>query len=100
MLPGQNARLMSRPVRGTRGRHCISFFYHMYGSGTGQLNVRINKYGEEELLWQRSGEQSIAWLKAQVEYQCHSQHQARVEITFSLMQKKQLNSLDEDGGGC
>ncbi|XP_005725622.1 MAM domain-containing protein 2 [Pundamilia nyererei] len=102
MLPGQNARLMSRTVRGTRGRHCISFFYHMYGSGTGQLNVRINKYGKEELLWQRSGEQSIAWLKAQVEYQCHSQHQ----IVFEAIRGSSIRSdiaIDDvilEGGPC
>lgn len=51
----------------------------MYGSGTGQLSVHLGKDGEDVLLWQRSGEQSIAWLRATVEYQSDSQHQARVQ---------------------
>lgn len=77
MLPGQSVRLRSRPVRGTRGPQCLRFFYHMYGSGTGKLRVLADKDGEEVLLWQRSGEQSIAWLRAQLEYQSQSHHQAR-----------------------
>uniref|UniRef100_A0A3Q0SL48 MAM domain containing 2 n=1 Tax=Amphilophus citrinellus TaxID=61819 RepID=A0A3Q0SL48_AMPCI len=102
MLPGQNARLLSRPVRGTRGPLCVSFFYHMYGSGTGRLNVHINKYGKDELLWQRSGEQSIAWLKAQVEYQCDTQHQ----IVFEAIRGSSVRSdiaIDDvilEGGPC
>ncbi|MEQ2192447.1 hypothetical protein XENOCAPTIV_011764 [Xenoophorus captivus] len=79
MLPGQSARLLSRPVRGTRGPQCLRFYYHMYGSRTGELRVLADKDGEEELLWQRSGEQSIAWLRAYVGYQSQRQHQARVK---------------------
>lgn len=79
MLPGQSVRLLSRPLRGSWGPQCLCFYYHMYGSGTGQLSVHLDKDGEDVLLWQRSGEQSIAWLRATVEYQCDSQHQARVQ---------------------
>ncbi|XP_074546012.1 MAM domain-containing protein 2-like isoform X2 [Halichoeres trimaculatus] len=74
LLPGQGVRLLSSLLRGSRGPQCLRFFYHMYGSGTGQLNVRLNKGGEDVLLWQRSGEQSVAWLRATMEYQCDSQH--------------------------
>lgn len=79
MLPGQSVRLLSRPLRGSRGPQCLRFYFHMYGSGTGQLSVHLDKDGEDVLLWQRSGEQSIAWLRATVEYQSDSQHQARDE---------------------
>ncbi len=79
MRPGQTVRLLSRPLRGSRGPQCLRFYYHMYGSGTGQLSVYLNKDGEDMLLWQRSGEQSIAWLRATVEYQCDRQHQVRVQ---------------------
>ncbi|XP_068190736.1 MAM domain-containing protein 2-like [Antennarius striatus] len=75
MLPGQNVRLLSRPLRGSRGPQCLRFFYHMYGSGTGQLSVHLDKGGDDVLLWQQSGEQSITWLRAAVEYRCDSQHQ-------------------------
>ncbi|XP_008274608.1 MAM domain-containing protein 2-like [Stegastes partitus] len=102
MLPGQNVRLLSRPVRGTRGPQCLRFFYHMYGSGTGQLKVHIDKDGEDELLWQRSGEQSIAWLRAQVEYQCDSQHQIVFEATrgTSVRSDIAIDDIILEGGPC
>ncbi|XP_068430389.1 MAM domain-containing protein 2-like [Clinocottus analis] len=75
MLPGQRVRLLSRPLRGSKGRQCLRFYYHMYGSGTGQLSIHLHKAKEDTLLWQLSGEQSIAWLRATVEYQSDSQHQ-------------------------
>lgn len=75
MLPGQSVRLLSRLLRGSRGPQCLRFYYHMYGSGTGQLSVHLSKGGENVLLWLRSGEQSVAWLRATVEYRSDSQHQ-------------------------
>lgn len=77
MLPGQSARLLSRPVRGGRAPQCLQFFYHMYGSGTGALRVLLNEEGQETLLWQQSREQSIAWLRGQVQYQWDRPHKAR-----------------------
>lgn len=79
LLHGQSIRLLSRPLRGSRWPRCLRLYYNMYGSGTGELKVRLRKDGEDVLLWQRSGEQSITWLRATVEYQCDNQHQARVQ---------------------
>lgn len=79
MLPGQSIRLLSRPLRGSRVPQCLQFYYHMYGSGTGQLNLHLKYDSENKLLWQQSGEQSITWLRATVEFQCDSQHQARAQ---------------------
>ena len=77
LVYGQKARLSSRPLRGVTGRQCLTFFYHMYGAGTGLLNVYLKQEGssEESLLWRRRGEQSISWLRALIEYSCESQHQ-------------------------
>ncbi|XP_045922079.1 MAM domain-containing protein 2-like isoform X2 [Micropterus dolomieu] len=102
MLPGQSVRLLSRPLRGSRGPKCLRFYYHMYGSGTGQLSVHLDKDGEDVLLWQRRGEQSIAWLRATVEYQCDSQHQ----IVFTATRGPSVRSdiaIDDvmlEGGPC
>ncbi|XP_061590486.1 MAM domain-containing protein 2-like isoform X1 [Cololabis saira] len=102
MLPGQKARLQSRVVRGTRGPQCLQFYYHMYGSGTGKLRVVIDEGGEDVLLWQQSGEQSIAWLKAQVEYQWDKQH----KIVFEAIRGSSVRSdiaIDDivlEGGPC
>ncbi|XP_029940563.1 MAM domain-containing protein 2 [Salarias fasciatus] len=102
LLPGQSSRLRSRPIRGTRGPHCLRFFYHMYGSGTGQLRVHVDRDGEDEVVWQLGGEQSVAWLRAQVEYRCDSQHQ----IVFEAIRGSSVRSdiaIDDivlEGGPC
>uniref|UniRef100_UPI003AAF88F1 MAM domain-containing protein 2-like n=1 Tax=Centroberyx gerrardi TaxID=166262 RepID=UPI003AAF88F1 len=102
MLPGQNARLLSRPLRGSRGPQCLRFYYHMYGSGTGQLSVHLDKDGGDVLLWQRSGEQSIAWLKASVEYQCDLQHQIVFEATrgSSVRSDIAIDDIIFESGPC
>ncbi|KAM9840981.1 MAM domain-containing protein 2-like isoform 2-T2 [Aulostomus maculatus] len=102
MLPGQNVRLLSRPLRGSRGRQCLRFYYHMYGSGTGQLRVHLDKDGEDVLLWQQGGEQSVAWLRATVEYQSDSQHQIVFEATrgSSVRSDIAIDDITLDGGPC
>ncbi|KAK3550475.1 hypothetical protein QTP86_029429, partial [Hemibagrus guttatus] len=77
MLPGHSARLLSRPLRGSRAAQCLLFFYHMYGSGTGSLRVLLHSELEdgEMVLWERSGEQSISWMRASVTYQYDHHHQ-------------------------
>lgn len=83
MVYGQKARLVSRLLRGTSRPQCLIFFYHMYGAGTGILNVYVKKYGEvdETLLWRRRGEQSITWLKGLIEYTCDTYHQVSQRYT-------------------
>uniref|UniRef100_A0A671RKR9 MAM domain-containing protein 2-like n=1 Tax=Sinocyclocheilus anshuiensis TaxID=1608454 RepID=A0A671RKR9_9TELE len=74
MLPEQSTGLMSTELRGSTGPHCLIFFYHMYGSGTGTLNVLLHKGDRERLLWTRQGEQSVSWMKATVDYECYTRH--------------------------
>lgn len=102
MLPGQSVRLLSRPLRGSRGPQCLRFYYHMYGSGTGQLSVHLHKDGEDVLLWQLSGEQSVAWLRATVEYQSDSQHQIVFEATrgTSVRSDIAIDDIILEGGPC
>lgn len=81
MVYGQKAHLLSQPLRGVPGKHCLTFFYHMYGAGTGLLSVYLKREedSEESLLWRRRGEQSISWLRALVEYSCRRRHQVSHE---------------------
>ncbi|XP_072215625.1 MAM domain-containing protein 2 [Excalfactoria chinensis] len=71
MVYGQRAYLVSRSLRGTSGKQCLTFFYHMYGAGTGLLSVYLKREGDDEEipLWRRTGEQSISWLRAVIEYE-------------------------------
>ncbi|XP_032395926.1 MAM domain-containing protein 2 [Etheostoma spectabile] len=102
MLPGQSVRLLSCPLRGSRGSQCLRFYYHMYGSGTGQLSVHLHRNGEDVLLWQLSGEQSIAWLRATVEYQSDSQYQIVFEATrgSSVRSDIAIDDIILEGGPC
>lgn len=79
MVYGQRAYLVSRSLRGTSGKQCLTFFYHMYGAGTGLLSVYLKKEGDEEEipLWRRTGEQSISWLRGLIEYESDTNYQVR-----------------------
>ncbi|XP_033951588.1 MAM domain-containing protein 2-like [Pseudochaenichthys georgianus] len=102
MLSGQSVRLLSRPLRGSRGPQCLSFYYHMYGSGTGQLSVHLHKDGEGALLWKLSGEQSVAWLRATVEYRSDIQHQIVFEATrgSSVRSDIAIDDITLESGPC
>ncbi|XP_036454876.1 MAM domain-containing protein 2a isoform X1 [Colossoma macropomum] len=82
MLPGQSTRLLSPELRGSVGPQCLTFFYHMYGSGTGTLSLLLQRGDslKERLLWRRQGEQSISWMKATVDYDCSTRHKIIFEV--------------------
>ncbi|XP_035247385.1 MAM domain-containing protein 2-like [Anguilla anguilla] len=90
MLAGQNARLASGDLRGSRSPQCLHFHYHMFGSGIGRLNVYLRQEGhdQEEVLWSRHGEQSISWLRAEVDYKCDRKHQ----IVFEAVRGASIRS--------
>ncbi|XP_031414434.1 MAM domain-containing protein 2-like [Clupea harengus] len=104
MLTGQQARLVSGMLRGSRGRHCLRFFYSMFGSGTGDLSVLLRKAldGRDVLLWKRSGEQGISWLRATVNYQCDEQHQIVFEASrgSSLRSDTAIDDIMFERGLC
>lgn len=79
MRPGHKARLLTSDLRGSSSPHCLVFYFHMYGSGSGILSVLLRQDGgrRDSLLWRRRGEQGISWMRAAVEYRCHARHQAR-----------------------
>ncbi|XP_051541508.1 MAM domain-containing protein 2 [Myxocyprinus asiaticus] len=83
MLPGHKASLLSSSLRGSKEPHCLQFYYHMYGSGTGQLSVYLQtgQENEDKRLWTCHGEQGISWLRASVTYQYDQQHQIVFEAT-------------------
>lgn len=63
---GEKARLLSRTFPSNSGR-CLSFWYHMYGSGMGELNVYIKpQTGAMKKVWSVSGDQGDEWKMKQV----------------------------------
>ncbi|CAO2585001.1 MAM domain-containing protein 2 [Lemmus lemmus] len=104
MVYGQKAHLFSQPLRGVPGKHCLTFFYHMYGAGTGLLSVFLKTEEEhkETLLWRRRGEQSVSWLRALVEYSCRRQHQIIFEAIrgVSIRSDIAIDDVKFQAGPC
>lgn len=82
---GDKALLLSESLTGTGNTaHCFSFWYHMYGTSVGTLNVYIVSNGSlpGTLNWHLSGNQDNAW------------RQGRFPITSSV----EFNVSVESGG--
>lgn len=69
--PGDYARLESPTYSVTDGNgKCLVFWYHMYGSGIGRLNVYIkrgNSLGSR--VWTTSGNHGNRWLRGMITVQ-------------------------------
>ncbi|XP_061837016.1 MAM domain-containing protein 2a [Nerophis lumbriciformis] len=90
MRHGNKAHLLTSDLRGSSAPHCLVFYYHMFGSGTGTLRVLLRQEDTERdtPLWRRHGEQSVSWMKAMVDYTCHLRHQ----IVFEAIRGPSLRS--------
>ena len=65
-VPGDVARLLT-PIYPTTNGKCLTFYYHMYGAGTGTLNVKMKQQGQlTPPIWTRKGNQDNKWRIAQV----------------------------------
>ncbi|XP_062383906.1 MAM domain-containing protein 2-like [Sardina pilchardus] len=104
MLTEQRARLLSGMLRGSRGQQCLRFFYSMFGSGCGDLSVLLRRprNGRDVLLWKRSGEQGISWLRATLNYQCDEQHQIVFEASrgSSVRSDIAIDDITFESGPC
>ncbi|CAL8384845.1 unnamed protein product [Gadus morhua 'NCC'] len=61
-LRGGSGRLLSFPQQAFPTDRCLAFYYKLYGSQTGVLNVKLtDSYGHEVLLWTRSGAHGNFW---------------------------------------
>ena len=62
---GVKTRLLSGAFPSTTGR-CLTFWYHMYGSGMGELNVYVKAVtGTLGKVWSLAGDQGDEWKMAQ-----------------------------------
>nr|XP_009929250.1 PREDICTED: MAM domain-containing protein 2-like isoform X1 [Haliaeetus albicilla] len=103
MVYGQRAYLVSRSLRGS-GKQCLTFFYHMYGAGTGLLSVYLKKEGDDEEipLWRRTGEQSISWLRGLIEYESDRNYQIIFEAIrgVSMRSDTAIDDILFQAGPC
>lgn len=66
MTRNKNAVLISPSV--VAAQACLSFYYHMYGSTVGSLQIYTLRGGKrKDILWKKSANQGNRWLPAQIE---------------------------------
>ncbi|XP_036360425.1 MAM and LDL-receptor class A domain-containing protein 1-like isoform X2 [Octopus sinensis] len=59
---GSNAMIHTTLLAPTStGGNCLSFWYYMYGSNIGTLNVYMTKFGRKVLIWTKRGSQENQW---------------------------------------
>ncbi|CAC5422240.1 unnamed protein product [Mytilus coruscus] len=56
----ENALLVSNSLQ-TDAKLCLSFYYHMYGSDIGTLEVIVSSLGTNQTIFTRSGDQGNQW---------------------------------------
>ena len=62
---GDRATLESPIVRATHG--CLTFWYHMRGSGIGRLRLHLSTAVASNVLFERNGEKGRDWLLAKID---------------------------------
>ncbi|XP_053383677.1 MAM and LDL-receptor class A domain-containing protein 2-like [Mercenaria mercenaria] len=61
-VAGNKARLISPEISpNQQGQNCFTFWYNMYGSNMGRLNVYVQSGPSTSLLWHKKGNQGILW---------------------------------------
>lgn len=66
-VTGDKARLLSQVYPGSNTDKCFMFYYHMYGSDIGNLNVYLllnqssDTFSTESLMWSLSGDWGNTW---------------------------------------
>ncbi|XP_071828952.1 scavenger receptor cysteine-rich type 1 protein M130-like isoform X6 [Apostichopus japonicus] len=63
---GYKAFLQS-PSFSSYGRHCVEFYYHMYGTSIGSLHVNVETSSLSYAIWSMYGSQGNQWLLGQIE---------------------------------
>ena len=86
-VQGDNAKLNS-PLLTFRGNMCLTFFYHMYGSTIGRLNVVING---TKTVFSASGNKGNRWNEARINSSTSGNYTVRKIFMASLAAMMQSN---------
>ncbi|XP_077978867.1 MAM and LDL-receptor class A domain-containing protein 1-like [Glandiceps talaboti] len=100
LLPDSRSTVESSSIHGHK---CITFWYHMYGSILGTLELQIQTGSTTRTLWKREGGQEPEWLYAQVLSLEDIDYNIRFEVTGGLLNVGAI-ALDDivlvDGEEC
>ncbi len=75
---GQKAQLLSEPMLNSDDG-CALFWYHMYGSSIGTLNLYLTVGQSKELIWSLSGEAGKSWLQGVAPFKSSQLHNLMFE---------------------
>lgn len=81
---GDKAKFVS-PLRQPTTGSCMTFWYHMYGSAIGSLNLYSKVSGRENLLWTRSGGKGNVWRMAMQTVRSTSNYQVSYLFHISFL---------------
>ena len=92
--PNDKARLESEEFQptGSSGR-CLKFWYHMYGSSIGSLNVWLNSNGSSGMIWSLSGGQQNQWRYGQAPVSSSNVYQVSTFILHVFASTKTINNI-------
>ena len=96
---GDKTRYISERFTATQSgvNYCLKFWYHMFGSSIGTLNVLIktaagNSSLAEKIVWSLSGNKGKQWRFASVPITSRSGFQVRIFTTSRRVFPRRLNS--------
>ena len=98
-VQGERAHLVSQTFSGSAGTsQCLSFWYHMYGVGTGTLRVRTQINGVDTVRWALTGDQGNQWRNGQVSVGEAGDYQVLTEFvsiyyTFTILNVTRLRLI-------
>ncbi|XP_066271844.1 MAM domain-containing glycosylphosphatidylinositol anchor protein 2-like [Branchiostoma lanceolatum] len=79
---GDKAQLLT-PLLEPTAERCLTFYYHMYGTSVGTLNVYKISRGQRPQVWTQSGAQGNQWNYAEIDYDSKYQYQFEFEGVIS-----------------
>lgn len=83
--PNDKARITSVIYPGTTAGDCVTFYYHMSGSGMGQLNLymKSSSAAVNRTVWSLRGDQGDSWKLAEASVTSDSPYQVSGKICYS-----------------
>ena len=109
-VSGDKAKLYSSLISASSGAKCFTFWYHMYGTGVGQLNILVqsnwtaagggtgqqpHQQQVQQLKWTLTGNQGNTWHRAAVAVgtAIHPAADNYTVSSFRMNRREKLGSL-------
>ena len=101
LLEGFRSHLTSVMYPATSAR-CFQFWYHMYGSAIGTLQLFLVQEKDQNLLWSELGDHGNKWINQSIEFSSSTTYHIRFTATAgrSYLGDMALDNLFFTEGSC